>query len=146
MKRYLIAGLMVSLLLPFITTAEDNVDAIYLYRSNVMEISGKHLKALRSYVKGDLAIETHVPNHVDALLNLNAMYQDLFPAGEQHPESEALPAIWSDPRGFEYAIQNNRRKIMDLKEVDPADMTAMKRAVNEVRMSCGDCHTYFKEE
>lgn len=146
MKRYLIPGLMVSVLLPFIAMAEENVDAVYLYRSNVMEISAKHLKALRSYVKGDLAIESHVPSHVDALLNLNGMYQDLFPLGEQHPESEALPAIWSDPRGFQYAIQNNRRKIMALKEVDPADMKSMKRAVNEVRMSCGDCHTYFKED
>ena len=133
-------------LLPSATMAEEDVEEIYFYRSNVMEISSTHLKALKSYVDGKLAIEGHIPAHVDALLDLNSMYQDLFPAGNQYPESEALPAIWSDPRGFQYAIQNNRQKIMALKEVDPSDLKAMKRAVNEVRMSCGDCHSYYRED
>jgi len=41
-------------------------------------------------------------------------------------------------------IQYNRKRIMALKNVDPANMKTMKRAVNDVRMSCGDCHYFFK--
>ena len=146
MKPFGISALILCALLPSLANSEGHDEKLYLYRSNVMEMSSTHLKALKSYVDGELAIKDHVPAHVDALLGLNGMYQGLFPAGEQHPESEALPAIWSDPRGFEYAINNNRLKIMSLKQVDPADMPAMKRAVNEVRMSCGDCHTYYRED
>lgn len=145
MKRFGIPGLIICALLPSIATADGNVEALYIYRSNMMEISSTHLKALKSYVNGELPIKNHVPIHVDALLDLNGMCQDLFPAGEQHPESETLPAIWGDPSGFNRAIQHNRQKIMALQQVDPGDMKMMKRAVNEVRMSCGDCHSYFRD-
>ena len=145
MQAFAIPGFTLCVLLSPAVLADGNADHVYLYRSNVMEISAGHLKALKGYVDGELAIKDHVPAHVDALLALNGMYQDLFPAGEQHPESEALGAIWSDPRGFKHAIQHNHRKIMALKQVDPGDMKTMKRAVNEVRMSCGDCHSYFRE-
>ena len=145
MKKFGIYGLALSLLWSSNLMAEDNEEAVYLYRSNIMEMAQTHLKALQKYVKGELSIEKHVPKHVDALLDLNSMYKDLFPAGKQHPESEALPAIWSDPKGFQQGIQYNRKRIMALREVDPADMKNMKRAVNEVRMSCGDCHYFYKD-
>ncbi|MBT8440215.1 MAG: cytochrome c [Gammaproteobacteria bacterium] len=145
MKRADIFILVLLALLSSAVTAEDHEDAVYLYRSNIMEMAQTHLKALQKYVKGELPIEKHVPKHVDALLALNSMYEDLFPAGKQHPESEALPAVWSDPKGFRQGIHYNRKRIMALKQVDPADMKTMKRAVNEVRMSCGDCHYFFKE-
>lgn len=145
MKGFKIIGLILSILLPDTIMAEGNEELVYHYRTDVMEASSHHLKALKRYVEGHMVIKNHVPAHVDALLDLNGMYQELFPAGKQHPESEALPAIWSDPQGFQYAIRNNQRRIMALKQVDTNDMKAMKRAVNEVRMSCGDCHSYYRE-
>lgn len=145
MKYIGILSLSLYLLLPSTITANDIMEETYFYRTDVMEISANHLKALKGYVNGTLAIKDHVPVHVDALLKLNHIYQDLFPAGKQHPESEALSLIWSDPRGFKSAIQHNRKRIMALKQVDPSDMSTMKRAVNDVRMSCGDCHSYFRE-
>ncbi|MET0085212.1 MAG: cytochrome c [Sedimenticola sp.] len=145
MKRFGILGLIFCVFPLSTALADSEGDEIYLYRSNVMEMSSGHLKALKGYVDGKLAIKNHVPGHVDSLLALNGMYQDLFPAGPQHPESEALNSIWSDPRGFQYAIENNRRKIEALQQVDPGDVDALKRAVNAVRMSCGDCHSYFRE-
>ncbi|MCG8037941.1 MAG: cytochrome c [Candidatus Thiodiazotropha taylori] len=145
MKLLASLSLTIALLLPATASTDDSVEDNYHYRSRIMENASNHLKALQGYVKGELSIESHIPTHVDALLNLNQIYQDLFPAGDQHPESEALPLIWNDPRGFQSAIQHNRRKIMTLKEVDPSDMKTMKRAVNDVRMSCGDCHYYFRE-
>lgn len=144
MKRLVIFGLILHILLPSTAMAEGDEEDVYRYRTNVMKISSNHLKALKAYVNGSLPIKNHIPAHVDALLSLNAIYQDLFPAGKQDPESEALPLIWSDPRGFQQAIAHNRKRLMALKEVDPGDMVAMKRAVNEVRMSCGDCHYYFR--
>lgn len=148
MKYLIILGFAFSILLPSVGLTDDNEDenAIYSYRMDVMENSSKHLKALRRYVKGALPIEGHVQAHVDALLALNSMYQDLFPAGQQHPESLAKPMIWSDPRGFQQAIQYNRQRIMAIKQIDASDIDKLKRAVNEVRMSCGDCHYYFKEK
>ncbi len=145
MKTLGLAGVVLSLLWSSNAFAEESEDAVYLYRSNMMEIAQKHLKALQKYVKGELPIKKHVPVHVDALLAINSLYQDLFPVGKQHPESEALPTIWSDAKGFEQAILYNRKRIMALKQVDPADMKTMKRVVNNVRMSCGDCHYYFKD-
>ena len=145
MKHPGIYSLFLLVLLSSAAMAEDSEEAIYLYRSNIMEMAQTHLKALQKYVKGELSIEKHIPKHVDALLALNSLYEDLFPAGKQHPESEALPAVWSDPKGFQQGIQYNRQRIMALKQVDPADMKTMKRAVNEVRMSCGDCHYFFKD-
>lgn len=145
MKRVVILGLILSISPLPIAMADDDVEAIYFYRSNVMEISSMHLKALQGYVKGNLAIKNHVQVHVDALLALSGMYKDLFPAGKQHSESEALAAIWSDSRGFQQALEYNRQRIIALKQIDPGDIDTLKRAVNEVRMSCGDCHSYFRE-
>lgn len=145
MKNFGIIGLILSVLLSTSAMADSNQEEVYFYRTNIMENSFSHLEALKVYVNGKLEFKSHVANHVDALLDLNGMYQDIFPMGEQYPESEALPAIWSDPQGFKYAIKNNRQKIMALKQIDPADLKALKRAVNEVRMSCGDCHSYFRK-
>ena len=138
--------LILTLLFPPITAADDNVEKVYRYRSHVMEASSHHLKALQNYVAGNLALKDHVTAHVDALMALSGMYLDLFPAGPQHPESTAKPLVWSDQRGFKQAHQYNRKRIMILKQVDPTDMKTLKRAVNDVRMSCGDCHYYFKEK
>lgn len=145
MKRFGLLCFAFSLLPPSTVLADHNVEEVYRYRSEVMEASSNHLEALKHYVEGNLAVTSHVPAHVDALVALSGMYQDLFPAGEQHPESDAKVAIWNDPQGFQQALEYNRQRIMALKQVDPADRTALKRAVNEVRMSCGDCHYYFKE-
>ena len=145
MKYFGILGLILCVFLPVTVIANDNEKELYRYRSKVMDAAQSHLRALQAYVKGNLAFKNHVSSHVDALLELNGMYQDLFQPGNIHPDSAALPLIWSDPRGFQQAIQNNRQKIMALKQVDPADMKTLKRAVNEVRMSCGDCHYYFRE-
>lgn len=145
MKRFRIYALPLSLLLSSYALAEGNEKEIYNYRVDMMEASQSHLKALRRYVDGKLAITEHVPSHVEALLAMNGMIKEMFPAGKQHPDTEALASIWSDSRGFQGAIENNRRKIIALQQVDPTDMAAMKRAVNEVRMSCGDCHSYFRD-
>jgi|GEM_PF-6501217 len=145
MKTIGIFSIILIIIFPSITISDEGEKKIYHYRSNLMEASATHLKALQGYVKGELAIQKHIPAHVDALLMLNGMYQDLFPAGKQHPESEAMASIWSNPKDFTNAIQYNRHKIMALKQVDPGDIKNMKRAVNEVRMSCGDCHYYFRD-
>lgn len=145
MKRNLITGLVLTSLIGSAVTADDNVDEIYRYRSYVMSASQDHLKALKAYVEGELAIQGHVPAHVDSLLKLNDMYQDLFPTGPQHPESEALSLIWSDPSGFKQSILYNRKAIQVLGQVDPNDVKMLKRAVNEVRMTCNDCHYYYRE-
>lgn len=145
MKRSGLYYLIICVLFPAMSFAESEEDAMYLYRSDVMEMSQKHLKALKRYVNGELAIKDHVPAHIDTLLALNGMYLDLFPPGKQHPESEALPAVWNDSRGFQQAHGFNRKRIMALQQVDPSDIAKMKRAVNDVRMSCGDCHYYYKQ-
>lgn len=145
MKSIGISALMLSLSLPAASWAEDNVNEVYRYRSDVMESSASHLRALKEYAAGRLPIQSHVATHIDALLGLNALYPEIFPVGEQHPESEALPVIWNDSRGFLQANQHNRRKILALKKVDIDDLQSFKRAVNEVRMSCGDCHSYYRD-
>jgi cytochrome c556 len=145
MKRIAFHCINLCLLLPLSIGAQQGGSEIYDYRAKVMEASSNHLKALQAYVEGRLSLKDHIPFHADALLALNGMYQDLFPAGDQHPESEAKTVIWSDPRGFTNAIEYNRRKILALQQADPADVNALSRAVNEVRMSCGDCHFFYRE-
>lgn len=147
MKLFPVLAVITGLLLPTTALPESNVETVFFYRSNVMEASSAHLKALRRYVEGGFSLKTHVKGHADALLALNAMYKDLFPKGQkQHPDSEAKRVIWRDTLGFKAAIRNNKRKIMALQAVDPADRPKLKKAVNEVRMSCNDCHYYFRKK
>jgi len=144
MKRYAVLVTLLSGCLFAGVSAEGDGEGMFKYRTQVMYASIGHLEALRAYVDGELPLRRHVPEHVDALLALNALYPMLFPPGSQHPESRALPAVWSDPRGLRLAIEYNRRAILALKQVDPGDRQALKRAVNQVRMSCGDCHYYYR--
>lgn len=141
-----ILGLILCSLLQSAVLAEGDEQNIYPYRSKVMDASSNHLKALQAYVRGELEIKDHFQAHADALLDLNGMYQDLFPAGkERHPESEAVPSIWIDPRGFQQVIKHNRKRIMALRQIDASDEMKLKQAVNDVRMSCGDCHSCYRE-
>jgi cytochrome c556 len=144
MKRSVLPGLLLTVLLSSGAFSDVDGEAMFKYRSKVMYASIGHLEALQAYVKGELPLQSRVPGHVDALLELNAMYQHLFPAESGHPDSKALPMIWSDPQGVRQAIEHNRRAIVALGQVDPGDLASMKRAVNQVRMSCGDCHYYFR--
>lgn len=71
-----------------------------------------------------------------------------FPKGsEQGHNTKALPAVWSDPAGFQKAADNfveAATKLADLAKAGDTDAVATQ--VKTVGEACGACHRTFREK
>ena len=83
--------------------------------------------------------------HARAMSDLARVLPDVFPEGSDVGKSEALPAVWSDPKGF--SIQTDlfievTRAFLEAAE-NNGDVSGTLR---RVQRSCKSCHDSFRED
>jgi len=124
--------------------------AIAKYRHNQMEIVGKHNKALRQLVNGEVDVPGELLLHAEALAALSKDIPRLFPAGtgpDQKVKSDSKAAIWKDWDKFVAESNKAAQETTKLVEVVKAgDMKAIGEQLNVVGKSCGSWHDLFRVE
>lgn len=70
----------------------------------------------------------------------------VFPDGSQHPDSEALPDVWSDRAVFEKAAEGARASAAHLLDaVEAGDPKAIEVAFNDLYRGCKGCHDSYRK-
>ena len=122
------------------TIAEDAAD----YRTAVMTSLRGHIGAASMIVRG-LVTDGDIVGHANGLANGAKELHNLFAAGSNVGESEALPVIWEKPEEFAAAIAKAQEATAAFVVVaESGDTEALGGAFRNVGMACRGCHDNFR--
>lgn len=123
------------------TTAEDAKK----YRIAIMTTLRGHISATSMTVRGLVEDNGQLIGHADGMASAAAELQHVFQEGSVVDDSEALPAIWSEPEKFAAAIQQTVDATSAFQRaVAGGDSDAINAAFRDVGRSCGGCHDDFR--
>jgi cytochrome c556 len=125
------------------TTSEDAAE----YRESVMTSLKGHIGAASMHVRGLVEGQEFLVKHAQGLANGASELKQLFPAGSNVNDSEALPVIWEQPEEFAAAIDKAvaaTKKFVEATE--GGDKVAITAAFKEVGGACRGCHDKFRAE
>lgn len=125
------------------TTSEDAYD----YRIAIMTTLKGHLVASSMIVRGLVEDRGQLAEHAQSIANSIAEFDHVFPAGSNVGDSEALPAVWSEPEKFAeaYAAAKSASAAF-VDATESADADAIGAAFRELGGSCRGCHDNFKKQ
>lgn len=131
-----------------IAGSEDSIkQRIDLMRKHVL----KNWKPIKAYAKKGKGSATDVQKNAQALNAAAKKITALFPAGTgrgAYPDkvTRALPAIWTDWKGFEkaaYVLANESGKLA--KVAATGDAEAIRKQIGTTgKLGCGGCHKPFR--
>lgn len=133
----------ISLALAALPSAADDGKGAAEYRHHVMEAIGGHMQSAVDILRRKVPHESHLALHVNALAELAAISDTLFPEGSQG--GDALPAIWQNPDDFGKRLASFQQAATDLKSaVDGGgDVGA---AFQKLGQSCKSCHDDYRDD
>ena len=137
--RHFLVGLGLALTALPTVASEGHLD----YREHVMEAVGGHMQSAVDIIRQKVPYQDHLSMHVNALADLAAISDLLFPEGSEG--GDALPAIWSQPDDFAVAIDNFKTAATGLKTaVDTGE--GVGPAFQALGQSCKGCHDDYRAE
>lgn len=123
-------------------TPEDAKD----YRAAVMTAMRGHIGASSMIARGLIENNGQLLGHAEGLSNAASELKNIFPEGSDVNESEALPAIWENPEGFQEAIDNFVNAAAEFESAAAGgDPEAIGAAFRQVGMGCRGCHDNFRK-
>ena len=123
------------------TTAEDAYD----YRIAIMTTLKGHLLASSSVLRGLVDDRGQVANHAQSLVNSIEELGDVFQAGSNVGDSNALDAVWEDAEKFRAAVENAEQASATFAAASAnGDKEAMAAAFRELGGACKNCHDDFR--
>ena len=130
-----------SILLASATASADEGAADY--RHHTMEAIGGHTSAVFDILQGKVSHNGHLATHANAIADLAAIADTLFPEGSIGGNAKA--AIWEQPedfaermKAFQEAAPAFRDAIASGGEIGPA--------AQALGQACKGCHDDFKDE
>jgi len=129
--------------------AQDfEAQGIIKYRQAVMTSIKGHNLAIKQVVTGKFPDNGQIPRHVNALGDLFAELDSLFPEGSDFGKTNAKDEIWENPQKFATTIKKARAAYQNLKTVAKSgDHKAVGKALKAFgKDSCGLCHKSFKKK
>ncbi|HSD68551.1 MAG TPA: cytochrome c [Woeseiaceae bacterium] len=123
------------------TTPQDASD----YRKSVMTTLKGHIGASSMHARGLVDGQEFLVKHANGLANGVSELQQLFPAGSNVEDSDALPVIWEKPEEFAAAIDKAVAATQKfVAAAESGDKEAISSAFREVGGSCRGCHDTFR--
>jgi cytochrome c556 len=123
------------------TTPEDAAD----YRLAIMTSLRGHIGAASMTVRGLVDDRGQLVNHAQGIANSVMELGNIFPAGSNIADSEALPVIWEEPEEFAAAIMKAQDASLAFVEAaESGDAEAIGGAFRELGGACRGCHDRFR--
>jgi cytochrome c556 len=139
-RKYAIAGL---LMIGVASAALGQTDPIKARRA-IMKANGAAIGALVKTVKGETPFDADAAKAALQTIHNSATIADLFPAGSDQGDTNALPKIWADTAGFQAALG----KLIAADEAQlanpPADVAGIKAALGALGPACTGCHNAYR--
>jgi len=141
----LATGLMAGLSAPI--AAEPSAEDAYKYRESIMTALKGHTGAISMQTRGLAGDPSHITSHAQAIANLGAELNSIFPEGSNVEDSAALPIIWEEPEKFAEALAKAEEAMTALGAAASVnDLEAIGRAFRNVGKACKGCHERYREE
>ena len=101
-------------------------------------------------MKGEIAYSPAAGKSAIATMRAASLaYGDFFPPGSDQGDTNALPAVWNDPEGFQERLTrfaSATEKAVEASGKDgPADVEAFKAAFGPVLEVCKSCHETYRK-
>ena len=122
-------------------------EKVVAYRQAEMSLLGRHMKAARLIVSGEVARPQDLVRHAEGLHAGSVDLIALFPegTGPAKVKTEAKAEVWSKPADFATAVKNYQDASAKFVEVaKTGDLAASKAQLDKVGETCGGCHDAFK--
>jgi len=134
------------LVVPMLQAKEFDPEGIIKYRKAVMTSIKGHNLAIKQVVTGQFPDNGQIPKHVEALGNLFAELDTLFPEGSDFGKTNAKDAVWENPQKFAKTIKKARAAFQTFKlAAQNSDHRVVGKALKAFgKGSCGLCHKSFK--
>ncbi len=106
-----------------------------------------HAGAISMQTRGLAGDPSHISSHAQAIANLGAELNSIFPERSNVEGSEALPIIWEEPEKFAEALARAEEAMAALGAAASGnDLEAIGRAFRNVGEACKGCHERYREE
>jgi cytochrome c556 len=124
--------------------ASADVDPIKERRANRKEV-GDLAKQIKAVVEAN-GPAASVVEPARKIVALQASFEKLFPPGSDKGDTKALPAVWSDRKGFDDAGHNLTVQATALAAAGAAGKSPddMKAAFGAMGKACGGCHNTYR--
>jgi len=131
------------LVLGVATAAMGQTDPIKARRA-IMKANGAAVGSLVKMVRGETPFDAAAAKAALETIHNSATIADLFPAGSDRGDTNALPQVWTDNAGFKAALA----KLIaadDAQLANPtADVDGVKAALGALGPTCTGCHNTYR--
>jgi cytochrome c556 len=137
MKTWILAGVAIAAMG---TAGAAFAQDVIAQRREGMRAEGRQMEAIKAVLdaRGDTR---PIAERAETIAGFYRNLQALYPAGSGTGETRALPAIWSNPAGFEAARVNIVGALATLRTAAASgDLAATTAAYNQVGAGCVACH------
>ena len=141
MKSWILAGVAIAAMG---TAGAAFAQDVITQRREGMRAEGRQMEAIKAVLdaRGDTR---PLVERADTIAGFYRNLQALYPAGSGTGETRALPAIWSDPAGFEAARTSILTALGTLRSAAASgDVAATTAAFNQVGAGCAACHRGYR--
>jgi cytochrome c556 len=122
-------------------------EEIIKYRNSVMEAYAGHMSAASRIVRGKVDFQDQLKLHADSMAGIANITGTLFPEDSDFGETRAKEEVWSKPKEFEQAVQENQQAVSEFnKAVASGDKAALASSFKKISDSCKSCHEKFRTE
>lgn len=139
--------LAVAALAAFAAVAQEKASGVVAYRQHTMRAQDEHMKAIRILLTDYPQLLKQVHVHADAIADAYDHAPAMFPKGSGQPPSRALPAVWSDEKGFVAAARKTEEMAERLAEIaqgGTANLKAALAAFDQLQQEgCNGCHQVY---
>ena len=142
----------VTLLLGSISATAIAADhkAVITHRQGIYTVMSGHMKVLKSILFQKHPLAADINYHATEILNAAQHHGNAFPEGSDKGRTNALPAIWENPEGFQKAGDDLGKALaifIETTEIaDMDDPEEMQAAYKDVGKTCKACHDDFRKE
>lgn len=125
---------------------EADPENIIKYRKAVMTAVKGHNAAIKSIVTGKVPYSGTLQGHVDAMENLFAELNDIFPEGSDFGDTATKDAVWDKPEKFAQTVRQAQQAIADFKKAAAGGGDLVKAYKQFGKNSCASCHKAFRKK
>jgi cytochrome c556 len=106
---------------------------------------GEQMKAIKAVVDAS-GPAAGVVAPAKKIVELEAPFEKMFPPGSDKGDTKALPAVWSDMKGFQDASHNLTEQATKMVELASANKSAdeIKAQFGAMGKACGGCHNTYR--
>lgn len=126
--------------------AHSGAKGIVKQRMDAMSAIGDHMKAVNAMIRGTTVLDLQkISDAMNEVTDHARSLPEMFPTGSGAAPSEAGPAIWSDPNGFQSLFQDLEATALAVARMANAgDTAALPAGFVALAKTCKACHETYR--